>query len=113
MQRNGETNKITEANAGGPHQPPVRKSWTARIAQFFRQAANEKFLVTPNEFIRDYETSGRTRGLDYTLSLIDRDAVYWFSDGNSHVGKSAIERVIRRHFELIKDEELVMAAELR
>jgi hypothetical protein len=31
-------NKSTGANAGGPHQPPVRKSWAARIAQFFRWA---------------------------------------------------------------------------
>ncbi len=29
-------NKITGANAGGAHQPPVRKSWAARIAQCFR-----------------------------------------------------------------------------
>lgn len=29
-------NETTGANAGGPQQPPVRKSWAARIAQFLR-----------------------------------------------------------------------------
>ena len=29
-------NKITGANAGGPHQLPVRTLWAARIAQFCR-----------------------------------------------------------------------------
>ncbi len=29
-------NKGTGANAGGPHQPPIRRSWAARIARFFR-----------------------------------------------------------------------------
>jgi ketosteroid isomerase-like protein len=60
--------------------------------------------MTPAEFIREYETSGRTGGLEYTLSLIDDNAVYWFSDGTSHVGKDAIARAIRRNFEAIKDE---------
>src|SRR5438874_6558799 len=60
--------------------------------------------MTPAEFMREYETSGRSGGLEYTLSLIDDTAVYWFSDGTSHVGKSAIERAIRRNFEAIKDE---------
>jgi ketosteroid isomerase-like protein len=60
--------------------------------------------VTPAEFIREYEASGREHGLEYTLSLIDDNAVYWFSDGSSHVGKNAIEQAIRRNFEAIKDE---------
>ena len=60
--------------------------------------------MTPAEFMRAYETSGRKGGLEYTLSLIDDDAVYWFSDGSSHAGKSAIERAIRKNFEAIKDE---------
>ncbi len=32
-------NKSTGANAASPDQPPVRKSWAARIARFFRSAA--------------------------------------------------------------------------
>src|SRR4051794_1095231 len=30
--------KITGANAGGPHQLPMRRRWAARVAQFHRQA---------------------------------------------------------------------------
>jgi ketosteroid isomerase-like protein len=60
--------------------------------------------MSPAEFIREYETSGRTGGVDYTLSLIDDNAVYWFSDGTSHGGKDAIARAIRRNFEAIKNE---------
>lgn len=60
--------------------------------------------MTPAEFIREYETSGRTGGVEHTLRLIDDNAVYWFSDGTAHVGQSAVERAIRRNFELIKDE---------
>jgi len=33
-------NKSTGANAGGPQQPPARKSWAARIAQFLRSHEN-------------------------------------------------------------------------
>jgi ketosteroid isomerase-like protein len=60
--------------------------------------------MTPTEFIREYEASGRTGGVEHTLQLIDRKAVFWFSDGTSHVGKAAVERAIRRNFELVKDE---------
>jgi len=60
--------------------------------------------MTPAEFIREYETSGRTGGIEHTLQLIDEDAVYWFSDGTSHVGKPAVERAIRKNFEAIRDE---------
>jgi ketosteroid isomerase-like protein len=60
--------------------------------------------MTPAEFMREYETSGRVGGVEHTLRLIDDDAVYWFSDGTSHVGKDAIERAIRRNFDAIKDE---------
>ena len=52
--------------------------------------------MSPDQFMREYETSGRVGGVEHTLPLIDDDAVYWFSDGPSHVGKAAIERVIRR-----------------
>jgi len=33
---NSMPNKITGANAGGPRQLPMRKRWTARVAQFGR-----------------------------------------------------------------------------
>ena len=60
--------------------------------------------MTPDEFLREYEMSGRTGGVEHTLRLIDDSAIYWFSDGSNHVGKAAVERAIRRNFELIKDE---------
>jgi ketosteroid isomerase-like protein len=60
--------------------------------------------MTPAEFLREYETSGRVGGVEHTLRLIDDNATYWFSDGTSHVGKAAIERAIRRNFDLIQDE---------
>jgi ketosteroid isomerase-like protein len=60
--------------------------------------------MTPDEFLLEYESSGRTGGVEHTLRLIDDNAVYWFSDGTAHVGKAAVERAIRRNFELIKDE---------
>jgi ketosteroid isomerase-like protein len=61
--------------------------------------------MTPTEFIHEYESSNRVHGLDHTLSLIDDNALYWFSDGSSHVGKRAIERVLRKNYELIQNED--------
>jgi ketosteroid isomerase-like protein len=60
--------------------------------------------MTPTEFLREYETSGKRGGVEATLRLIDDHAVYWFSDGSAHVGKDAIERAFRRNAELIRDE---------
>jgi ketosteroid isomerase-like protein len=60
--------------------------------------------MTPTEFMREYETSGRTGGVERTLSLIADNAIYWFSDGTAHVGKAAVEKAIRRNSELIKNE---------
>ena len=60
--------------------------------------------MTPAEFLCEYENSGRIGGIEHTLRLIDDDAVYWFSDGTSHVGKSAVEQAIRRNFDAIKDD---------
>ena len=60
--------------------------------------------MTPDEFLKQYETSGSTGGVERTLSMIDDDAVYWFSDGTMHVGKDAIERVLRRNADLIQNE---------
>jgi len=64
--------------------------------------------MTPAQFLREYKTSGRTGGVEHTLRLIDDRAVYWFSDGSAHGGKSAVERAIRRNFDLIKDETYTM-----
>src|SRR5262245_2519991 len=60
--------------------------------------------MTPDDFLRQYEASGSTCSIEDRLRLIDDDAVYWFSDGTAHVGKAAIERVLRRNADLIRDE---------
>jgi ketosteroid isomerase-like protein len=61
--------------------------------------------MSPDEFIRAYERASCSHVVEDTLRLIDDNAVYWFSDGTSHVGKRAIEQAIRSNFETIQDEE--------
>jgi ketosteroid isomerase-like protein len=61
--------------------------------------------MTPTEFVHAYARSSREHGVEHTLSLIDDNAIYWFSDGTSHVGRAAIERALRRNLELVADEE--------
>ncbi|MEM9443954.1 MAG: nuclear transport factor 2 family protein [Verrucomicrobiota bacterium] len=74
--------------------------------------------MTAKEFMRTYETATGSHGLDHMVKLIDKYAVYWFSDGSSHVGKQAVEAAIKNNFEIIKDEtyqisHLVCLAESR
>lgn len=54
--------------------------------------------------MREYERVTNSHDLQATLSLIDEEAIYLFSDGSVHIGKQAIEKVLRRNFELIQDE---------
>ncbi|MBB6428966.1 YybH family protein [Algisphaera agarilytica] len=61
--------------------------------------------MTPEECLRQYETASRNHDLDALLELIHDDAVYWFSNGTSHVGKPAIARAIRHNFETIEGED--------
>lgn len=62
-------------------------------------------IQTPDEFMREYECVTNSHDLQAALSLIDEEAIYLFSDGSVHIGKQAIEKVLRRNFELIQDEE--------
>jgi hypothetical protein len=64
--------------------------------------------MTPTESMHEYAASGRL-GVEHTLRLIDDHAIYWFSDGTSHVGKTAVEKAIRRNFDAIKDERIGLA----
>lgn len=59
---------------------------------------------TPDELMREYEQAANRHDLEGTLRLIDKDAVYLFSDGTTHAGKDAVERAIRRNFDAIQDE---------
>lgn len=52
----------------------------------------------------EYERATDSHDLERLLTLIDDDAIYLFSDESVHIGKRAIERVIKRNFELIKSE---------
>jgi ketosteroid isomerase-like protein len=38
------------------------------------------------------------------LRLIDRDALYWFSNSASHVGRAAVEQAIEHNFDTITNE---------
>ncbi len=51
-----------------------------------------------------YEHATNDHDLEATLALIDDHAVYLFSDESVHIGKDAIEKVLRRNFDLILDE---------
>ena len=63
--------------------------------------------MTPSEFLQAYVSSGRTHGVEHTLSLIDDQAVYWFSNGDCHIGKAAIEAAIRHNQEAIQDDAIL------
>jgi ketosteroid isomerase-like protein len=60
---------------------------------------------TPQEFIRDYERETSQHHLEATLAMIAEQAVYFFSDGSTHVGKQAIQLVLQRNFDSIRDEK--------
>ena len=59
---------------------------------------------TADEFMVAYEQATNSHDIEATLSLVDDQAVYLFSDESTHVGKPAIERVLRKNFDLIKEE---------
>jgi ketosteroid isomerase-like protein len=56
------------------------------------------------EFMMAYERALNSHDTEAALSMVDEGAVYMFSDESVHVGKRAIGTVIRRNFELIKEE---------
>jgi ketosteroid isomerase-like protein len=60
---------------------------------------------TADQFMLAYERATNSHDADLVLSLVDEEAVYLFSDESVHVGKTAIEKVLRRNFELIEAED--------
>jgi len=50
-----------------------------------------------------YEGAAGAHDLEATLALIHPDAVYWFSNESSHVGKHAVGQAIRANFDSIAD----------
>lgn len=64
---------------------------------------------TPAEFMQAYESVLNTHDLEATLTLIEGDAVFFFSNQTAHVGKQAIGEAIGRNFQLIEDETFTLA----
>lgn len=64
---------------------------------------------TAEEFMLAYERATNSHDVDATLARVHEQAVYFFSDESVHVGKGAIEKVLRRNFELIEGEEYAIS----
>jgi ketosteroid isomerase-like protein len=60
--------------------------------------------MTPDQFMRQYEAATCAHDLSATLALIADDAVYFFSDRTTHVGKPAIQLVLEQNFASISGE---------
>jgi ketosteroid isomerase-like protein len=58
--------------------------------------------MTPIDFMREYEKVSAAHDLEGTLDLIDDNAVYFFSNETSHIGKPRIRQAIERNFDAIK-----------
>lgn len=61
-------------------------------------------LRTPAETMIHYEQAATSHDQAATMALIADDAVYWFSDATTHVGKPAVEQAIRSNFNAIEME---------
>lgn len=60
--------------------------------------------MSPDDFMRMYESATAAHDLEATLALIADEAVYLFSNQSSHFGKDEIRAVLTRNFETIKAE---------
>ncbi len=58
--------------------------------------------MTAIEFLRTYEAASAAHDLAATLQRIDDDAVYFFSNETTHIGKEAVSRAIRANFDAIQ-----------
>lgn len=61
-------------------------------------------ILTANDFMLAYEQATNRHDVEATLSLIDEQAIYLFSDESVHIGKRAIKKVLRRNFDVIENE---------
>jgi len=61
-------------------------------------------MEAPAAFMRRYAETTDAHRLEAALAMIADDAVYLFSDGTSHIGKTAIADVLKRNFAAISDE---------
>jgi uncharacterized protein (TIGR02246 family) len=60
--------------------------------------------MSPTELLSAYLAAANRHDLEAVLALVDDNAVYFFSDGSSHVGKAAIRSAIERNFASIRNE---------
>lgn len=60
--------------------------------------------MSPEQTMSAYEAAAEAHDLEAMLELIHPDAVYWFSNETSHVGKSAVTEAIRANFDSIEGE---------
>jgi ketosteroid isomerase-like protein len=61
-------------------------------------------IETVEELMEAYEEGTDSHDLEALLPLIDDDAIYLFSNESVHIGKAAVERILRHNFELIQAE---------
>jgi ketosteroid isomerase-like protein len=64
--------------------------------------------MSPQEFMEELNNAGKS--LDRTLSMIADDALYWFSNGTSHHGKSEIAAAFKFNADTIKDDTYKIGA---
>jgi ketosteroid isomerase-like protein len=63
---------------------------------------------TPREFLRDYDAALRARDLEALDGLIAEDAIFFFSNETSHVGKEAVLTAMHANFDAIANESYAM-----
>jgi len=56
------------------------------------------------EFLRNYETASAAHDLELVMEMIDDEAVYFFSNETTHIGKGAVQKAIQANFDRIKME---------
>ena len=76
------------------------------IYERISKAPHQEATMTQPEdgFVKEFERALNRHDLDATLSLIDKQAIYLFSDESVHVGEKAIDRAIRHNFSTINDD---------
>ncbi len=62
-------------------------------------------VMTPSQFIEQYEAALGTQKWDVVSPLISAGAQVIFSDGSLHKGKDAVRAAYERNFEAIKNED--------
>ncbi|MEM6757590.1 MAG: DUF4440 domain-containing protein [Planctomycetota bacterium] len=61
--------------------------------------------MTPAELMNEYAEASRSQDLGRVMSMIDDEAVYWFSTGAAHTGKAAIAEAINANFATIEGDD--------